>query len=143
MKLIESVFNRVVKSFLGLLGNIMLIDSTVFSVNYHSFYYDKTLDDFCRKKRKKYVKTTICVDDKSQIIVSYDVYFGEIHDSKEMLKSMDSEIIGKFKIIIVDKGYDSERGEPHYYQKIYGLFAIIPARNEEVPIYLKEKIGRG
>jgi len=33
MKLITSVFNKVVKSFLGLLGNITLIDSTGFSVN--------------------------------------------------------------------------------------------------------------
>ena len=36
MKLIESVFNKVVKSFLGLLGSITLINSNGFSVNYHS-----------------------------------------------------------------------------------------------------------
>jgi len=100
MKLVESVFNKVVKSFIGLLGNITLIDITGFSLNYHSFYYDKRLNDFGKRVRKKYVKTTIIVDDKSQIIVSYDVHFGEIHDSKEfkkMLKSMDREIIDKFK----------------------------------------------
>jgi len=56
----------------------MIIYSTGFSVNYHSYYYDKRLNDFGRKVRKKHVKATICVDDKSQIIVSYDVYFGEI-----------------------------------------------------------------
>ena len=56
MKLVGSVFNKAVKSFLGLLGNIMLIDSTRFSVNYHSFYYDKRLNDFGRKVRRKYVK---------------------------------------------------------------------------------------
>jgi len=64
-KLIASVFNKVVKSFMGLLGNITLIDSTGFSVNYNSFYYDKRLNDFRRKERKKYVKATILVDDKS------------------------------------------------------------------------------
>jgi len=46
---------------------------------------------------------------------------------------MDKEIINKFKIIIGDKGYDSE--ESHIIAKRYGLFAIIPARNEDIPIY--------
>ena len=61
----------------------MSLNNTGFSANYHSFYYDKRLNDFGREVRKKYVKTTILVNDKSQIIVSYDVYFGVIHDSKE------------------------------------------------------------
>jgi len=65
MKLVASVFNKVVKFFEGLLGNITIIDSTGFSYNYHSFYYDKRLNDFGRKVRKKYVKTTIIVDDRS------------------------------------------------------------------------------
>jgi len=64
-KLIASVSNKVVKSFLGLMGNIIIIDSTGFSVNYHSFYYDKRLNDFGRKVRKEYVKATIIVDEKS------------------------------------------------------------------------------
>ena len=74
------------KSFLGLLGNITIINSTGFSVNYHSFYYDKRLKDFGRKVRKKYVKVAIIVDDKSQIIVSHDV--GEIYDLKEFKKTL-------------------------------------------------------
>ncbi len=114
----------------------MVIDSTGFSLNYHPFYYDKRLDDFGRKVKKKYVKTTIYVDDQSQLIVSYDAYFGEINDSKEfkkILKNMDSEIIRKFRIIIGDKGYDSE--ENHIIAKKYGLLAIIPARNKDVPIH--------
>jgi len=63
MKLITSVFNKIVKSFEGLLGNIIIIDSTGFSVNYHSFYYDKRLNDFGKRVRKKYVKATIIVDE--------------------------------------------------------------------------------
>ena len=55
----------------------MIIDSIGFSV-YHSCYYD---NDFGKRERKKYVKTTICVDGQSQIIVTCSV--GEIHDSKE------------------------------------------------------------
>jgi len=136
MKLITSVFNKVVKSLQGLLGNIIIIDSTGFSLNYHSFYYDKRLNDFGKRVRKKYVKTTIVVDEKSQIVVTFDVHFGEIHDSKEFkktLENVDREIINKFNIIIGDKGYDSE--ENHVIAKRYSLSAIIPARNEDVPIY--------
>jgi len=76
-------------------------------LNHHSFYYDKGLNDFNRKVRKKYVKTAIIVDDKSQIILSFSVHFGEIHDSKEfkkMLENMGREIIARFRIIIGDKG---------------------------------------
>ncbi len=134
--IIEFVFNQVLKFFIELFGSRMIIDSTGYSVNYHSYYYDKRLDDFGRKVKKKYVKTTICVDDKSQLIVSYSTRFGYVHDSKEfrkVLKNMDNEIVDKFKIIIGDKGYDSEKN--HIIAKGYGLFAIIPARNEDVPIH--------
>jgi len=134
--LITFVFNQILKFFMGLLGNRMIIDSTGFSVDYHSFYYDKRLNDFGRKVKKKHVKRTICVDDQSQLIVSYDAYFGDIHDSKvfkETLEKMDSEIINKFRIIIGDKGYDSD--ENHIIAKKYGLLVIIPARNKDVPIH--------
>ena len=86
MKLFESVFNKVVKFFEVLLGNIILIDSRGFPVNHRSFCCDKRLNDFCRKERKKYIKTTIIVDDKSHTVVSYSVHLGEIHDSKEFEK---------------------------------------------------------
>jgi len=49
-------------------------------------HYDKRLNDFGRRVRKKYIKTTICVDDKSQITVAYDVYFRDIRGSKEFKK---------------------------------------------------------
>ena len=136
MKLITSVFNKVVKSFHGLLGSIIIIDSTGFSLNYHSFYYDKRLNDFGKKVRKEYVKTTIIADEKSQIVVAFDVHFGEIHDSKEFkkaLENMDKELVSKFRLIIGDKGYDSE--ENHVIAKRYDLHAIIPARNKDVPIH--------
>jgi len=136
MKVIKSVFNKVVKSFEGLLGNIIIIDSTDFSLNYHSFYYDKRLNDFGKRVRRKYVKATIIVDEKSQIILAFSVHFGEVHDSKEfkkVLENIDREIIAKFDVIIGDKGYDSE--ENHVIAKRYDLQAIIPTRNKDVPIH--------
>jgi len=146
MKLVTSVFNKVVKSIMRLLGNIIIIDSTGFSLNYHSFYYDKRLNDFGRKVKKKYVKVIIIVDEKSQIILAFDVHFGEIHDSKEfkkVLEHMDREVIAKFNVIIGDKGYDSE--ENHVIAKRYDLQAIIPTRNKDVPIHRTKggKTGRG
>ena len=108
-------------------------------MNHHSFYYDKRFKDFGKRVKRKYVKTTILVDEKSQIILAFDVHFGEIHDSKEFkktLENIDREIINKFKIIIGDKGYDSE--ENHIIAKKLGLFPIIPVRNEDVP-YTEQK----
>jgi len=54
---------------------------------------------------------------------------------------MNSKTIDKFKIIIDDKGYNSE--ENHIIAKKHCLFVIIPARNEDVPIHrTKRRIGR-
>jgi len=46
---------------------------------------------------------------------------------------MDKELVSKFRIIIGDKGYDSE--ENHVIAKKHGLLAIIPTRNKDVPIH--------
>ena len=82
LKLIESVFYKAVRSSRGVLGNIILIDMR-FPLN--TIHYDKRLNDFTKRVRKKYVKTTVIVYDKSQITVSFNV--GEIHDSKDIKKT--------------------------------------------------------
>jgi len=141
LKLIESVSDKAIKSFLGLLGNTTIIDSTGFSSNHHSFYYDKRLNDFGKMVIRKYVKTTILVDDKSQIIVVYNAHFGEIHDSwefKKILKSMDKELVNK--LIIVDNGYNSE--ENHIIAKRYALFTILQAKNKDVLIHRTKRENR-
>jgi len=51
------------------------------------------------------------------------------------LENMDREIVGKFKIIVSDKGYDSE--ENHVIAKRYDLFAIISASKKDVTIYIR------
>ena len=60
-----SVSNTVMKYFEGALSNIAIINGSCFSDNYH---YDKRLNDFGLKVKEKYVKATIVVDNKSQII---------------------------------------------------------------------------
>jgi len=50
---------------------------------------------------------------------------------------MDKEIISKFKIIIGDKGYDSE--ENHVIAKRYGLLAIIQEMRMSQYIVLRGK----
>ncbi len=50
--------------------------------------------------------------------------------SRKHWRIWDSEIIGKFRIIIGNKGYDSE--ENHIIAKKYCLLAIIPARKKDV-----------
>ena len=41
-------------------------------MNYHSFYCN---NDFGMKERKKFIKTTILVKDKSQINVAYYIFW--------------------------------------------------------------------
>ena len=74
-------------------------------------HYNKRLNDFVRKK---YVKATVIADDKSRVIVSFDVHFEEVHDSNETLENMGSEVIDKFRIVIDDNGCDSERIKSRY-----------------------------
>ncbi|MGC8620186.1 MAG: transposase [Thermoplasmata archaeon] len=50
-----------------------------------------------------------------------------------VLKKIPKSIIRKFTHIIGDKGYDSEKN--HQIARSYGLISVIPARNEDVPVY--------
>ncbi len=57
----------------------MIIGSTGYLVNYIHFI---TIKGWMILE-VKYVKTTICVDYKSQLIVSYRTRFGYVHDLRE------------------------------------------------------------
>ncbi len=91
--IIAFVFNQVLKFFTESLGNRMIIDSTQLTTIHIITIKGWMILE--RGLRKKYVKTTICVDDKSQLIVSYSIRFGYVHDSREfkkILKSMNKAI---------------------------------------------------
>jgi len=87
------------------------IDSTGYSTEYHSHYYDKRVREFGLKKKRIYMKSTIITELKLQIIVSFKLELNFRHDSLDFpkaLKNVPIFIIKKSKYIIGDKGYDSE-----------------------------------
>jgi len=55
------------------------------------------------------------------------------YSSKFSKKYKQNQLFIMFRVIIGDKGYDSE--ENHVIAKKHGLLAIIPVRNEDVPIH--------
>jgi hypothetical protein len=112
------------------------IDSTGYSTEYHSHYYDKRVKEFGLIKKRIYMKSTIITELKLQIIVSFKLELNFRHDSLDFpkaLKNVPKFIIKKSKYIIGDKGYDSEYN--HECARSYGLISVIPARYEEVPVY--------
>ncbi|MGC9176506.1 MAG: transposase, partial [Thermoplasmata archaeon] len=68
--------------------------------------------------------------------ISYKIGLNFRNDSVDfplVLKKIPESIIRKFTHIIGDKGYDSEKN--HQIARSYGLISVIPARNEDVPVY--------
>ena len=70
------------------------------------------------------IKQTVIIS--KRILSSYSSKF-----SKKKYKQ--NQIFIMFRVIIGDKGYDSE--ENHVIAKKHGLLAIIPVRNDDIPIY--------
>jgi hypothetical protein len=112
------------------------IDATGYSTEYHSHYYDKRVREFGMRRKRRYMKSTITVALGTQMIISYKIglnFRNDTMDFPAVLKKIPESIIGKFTHIIGDKGYDSEKN--HQIARSYGLISVIPARNEDVPVY--------
>jgi len=101
------------------------------------------------KVRSKYAKLSIEADVLMQIICSIKIRRGPTrHDSigfQPIVTKMSE--IKKLSAVVADKGYDSEDNHLLVLQKLGG-YGIIPARNEQVPLWktfgrYRKKMKRG
>ena len=101
------------------------IDSTGFSLASASDYFKSVIG----RKVRNYVKFSIIADMKQQLIAAVKIRKKRRHDSIDFALLVSK---AKPKIILADRGYDSERN--HIIAEKFGARLISPPRNINVPV---------
>jgi Transposase DDE domain len=143
-----SILAKIIASFIILTGTRHIfagIDSTGFKLTHASEYYTER----AKLRRRKYTKLSIGADVLKQIICNIKVRRAPTrHDNIDFkpVITKTSEIL-PLSIVVGDRGYDSEENHIMVREKL-GSFSVIPARNEDIPIWktygrYRKQIKRG
>lgn len=122
------------------------IDSTGMSLHHSTFYYEKRLEYFSRKRKrtpgrprkrrkKKHQYVSIFADLDNQIILSAKMLRGSHSDNPMMIPTMKKaeEIFDRIKSHDADRGYDAEYNHK-YVEEIIGAECYIKLKNKDVPV---------
>jgi hypothetical protein len=123
-------------------------DGTGFKARKISHYYVFRLEYFQRKnnknkgrpskkrKKKKYIYVQIMVELRTQLPIAISISRKPADDYNKFEPVARKVIkLGKsIKIVILDRGYDAEKVH-EFIREVLGAESIIPARNENVPVY--------
>ncbi|HET7284995.1 MAG TPA: IS5 family transposase [Nitrososphaeraceae archaeon] len=131
-----TILAKIIASFIILTGTRHIfagIDSTGFKLTHASEYYTER----AKLRRRKYTKLSIGADLLQQIICNIKIRRAaptrhDIIDFKPVITKT-SEIL-PLSIVVGDRGYDSEENHIMVREKL-GSFSVIPARNEDIPIW--------
>jgi transposase len=107
----KQLFEQLVKACRKLLNlkNVeSSIDSTGFSNTNPSHHYCKRI----HKEVKNYTKTTFLTDNKTKLILNVKTVSDRTHDST-FFKPMIKEIKKSLKLVLADKGYDSQENRKY------------------------------
>lgn len=100
------------------------VDGTGFEQSSKSYYYRTAWNSDRPRKRRKFVKLSICADVDKQIILSHKIRMGPRNDNidfKQLVKGLNVEWV------LADKGYDSKENRKFVYKKL-GAIPNIPYR---------------
>jgi len=130
------MLGKIISSFVVLSGTrrhiFVGIDSTGFNITRASQYYTER----AKLRRRKYAKLSIGADVLKQIICNIKVRRAPTrHDNIDfkLVITKTSEIL-PLSVVVGDRGYDSEENHIMVREKL-GAFSVIPARNEDIPIW--------
>jgi Transposase DDE domain len=131
------MLGKIISSFVVLSGTrrrhiFVGIDSTGFNITRASQYYTER----AKLRRRKYAKLSIGADVLKQIICNIKVRRAPTrHDNIDFkpVITKTSEIL-PLSVVVGDRGYDSEENHIMVREKL-GAFSVIPARNEDIPIW--------
>jgi hypothetical protein len=130
-----TILAKIIASFIILTGTRHIfagIDSTGFKLTHASEYYTER----AKLRRRKYTKLSIGADLLQQIICNIKIRRAPTrHDNIDfkLVITKTSEIL-PLSIVVGDRGYDSEENHIMVREKL-GSFSVIPARNEDIPIW--------
>ena len=131
-----TLLGKVLNSFISLTmveKMVVGVDSTGFSPTRASYHYIKRMGKAW--KRKKYLKSSISVELRKQVIISGKVRRGPANDNLDLPSIIRKAAeIKPIKLFIGDRGYDSEANHKLIREELKAN-SIIPARNKEVPLW--------
>jgi len=121
----------------------LAVDSSGFSSTSASSYYVQTIKHRSGKRGRpregrhvrRYVKQTMAVEFRKQLIAALKFRMGPANDSPDfisVLKKMQSAD-QPVRVVLADKGYDAESNH-EYAQEILGARTVIPVRGSERPL---------
>jgi hypothetical protein len=88
-----------------------------------------------KTRTKRFLKLTIGAELRKQIVVSVKVRRGPCDDGRDFKPVVKkAHAIKPIKVGIGDKGYDDEKNHEFLRDEL-GAMSIIPARNEDVPVW--------
>ncbi len=102
--------------------DIVAIDASGFSSDYASKYYADRIKG--KSLVKNYVKDSICIDTKSQIIISSITSIGPRNDNPDFIPLLAGL---RPAIVVADKGYDCENN--HKFVNMLNSVSMIPVKN--------------
>lgn len=120
----------------------LAVDSTGFSPTSASFYYTRTIELRTGKRGRprnrrfirRYLKQTIAVETRRQLIVAIKIRYGPGSDSPDFIKVLKKLRPARqsVKLVVADKGYDSERNH-EFAHELLGARTVIPVRGLDRP----------
>ena len=113
------------------------IDSTGFSGNNPSWHYVKRINT--EKPIKRYFKVSALVDVKNRKFLSIKVRKTPRHDVLDVKYLMKNSFV-KPKVVLLDKGYDSEK--LHKYFSTQKIFSIAPVKKNMVRGFYRKNLKR-
>ncbi len=132
-KLLEWVLARFItlsnvrKLFIG-------IDASGFKPGHASQYFFERMRGGVKKHVKGYVKLSIGVELREQLICSLKIRRSPKHDTVDFKNVISkSATIKQLSIVVADKGYDSE-GNHEFVRERMNALSIIPTKFQHVPI---------
>jgi len=121
----------------------LAVDSTGFSPTAASIHYVRTLERRTgkpgrppyRRGVKSYLKQTMAVETRRQLIAAVKFRQGPANDSPDFIRVLKKVSLTDqpVRVVVADKGYDSERNH-EYAQKVLGARSVIPVRAADRPL---------
>jgi len=120
----------------------LAVDSTGFSPTSASMYYTRAIEQRTgmpgRPRRRRpmchYLKQTMAVETRKQLIVAVEFRVGPANDSPDFIRVLKKVEPANqpVKLVVADKGYDAESNH-EYAQEVLGAETVIPVRAASRP----------
>lgn len=129
---IEKV-NRIIDKSSRYDKQIIAIDASGFENHHASKHYCKTVN--IRYSQRRYIKLSIAVDPKTQLICSQKSRVAPANDNRDFIPLLERIKGRKITMVCADKGYDSKKNRLFVYRKLDAV-PNIPKRNNSGSNYL-------